>query len=173
MRLRYLQITALLLFNPNLYAADQLLIMDVYARIVPAGQIAPIPDLFVESIVRGEPPAKTEGIRTLQGKSFQITSKFQDFAPVVSGVDDQRVSIEFSAAVLLNGNCQISPYRTMALDGNSKGQIKPIGSSATVSSGGFTLTPGSRIPESVSVQTGGVTVVYYLIFSTAKGLTEE
>ena len=86
MRLLLLQIAAFLLV-PQLYAAERLLIVDVYVRIVPAGQIAPIPDPFIEAVVRGETPVIGEGIQALQGKSFQINPKFQDFAPVVAGVE--------------------------------------------------------------------------------------
>jgi hypothetical protein len=99
MRLLLLQIAAFLLV-PQLYAAERLLIMDVYVRIVPAGQIAPIPDPFIEAVVRGETPVMGEGIQALQGKSFQINPKFQDFAPLVAGVEGQKVSIQFTAAVL-------------------------------------------------------------------------
>lgn len=155
-----------------MYGAEQLLIMDVYARIVPAGQTAPVPDPFVEAIVRGESPAQTADVLALQGKSFQISPNFQDFAPIVPGVDGQKVSIQFSAAVLENGSCEVSPFRAIALAGKSKGQNSPVSASETVRPGGFTLTPGSRIFESVTARSGGVTVIYYLIFSAAKSITE-
>jgi len=171
MRLLLLQIAAFLLV-PQLYAAERLLIVDVYVRIVPAGQIAPIPDPFIEAVVRGETPVIGEGIQALQGKSFQINPKFQDFAPVVAGVEGQKVSIQFTAAVLMNGNCAVTQYRAMALAKTSKGQTSSVGSSETVSRAGFTVTPGSRVTQSVSAQSGSGTVVYYLVFSAARGVGE-
>jgi hypothetical protein len=171
MRLLLLEIAAFFLV-PNLYADEQLLVMTVYARIVLAGQVAPAPDPFLEAAVRDEIPAIGEGIQALQGKSFQISSKFQDFAPVVAGVEGQKVSMQFTVAVLSNGICAVTQYRAMALATTSKGQTSPIGSSQTVSRGGFRVTPGSRVVQSVSAQSGGGTVVYYLIFSAVKGIGE-
>jgi hypothetical protein len=171
MRLLLLGMAALLLV-PNLYADEQLLVMTVYARIVLAGQVAPAPDPFLEAAVRDQTPAMGEGIQVLQGKSFQISSKFRDFTPVVAGVEGQKVSMQFTAAVLSNGTCAVTQYRAMALATTSKGQTSPIGSSQTVSRGGFRVTPGSRVVQSVSAQFGGATVVYYFIFSAVKGIGE-
>ena len=171
MRLLLLEIAAFF-FVPNLYADEQLLVMTVYARIVLGGQVAPAPDPFLEAAVRDEIPAIGEGIQTLQGKSFQISSKFRDFATVVAGVEGQKVSMQFSAAVLSNGICAVTQYRATALATTSNGQTSPIGSSQTVNHGGFRVTPGSRIVQSASVQSGGATVVYYLIFSALKGIGE-
>jgi hypothetical protein len=89
MRLLLLQIAAFLLV-PQLYAAERLLIVDVYVRIVPAGQIAPIPHPFIEAVGRGETPVIGEGIQALQGKSFQINPnqrylKFSDISPIPCG----------------------------------------------------------------------------------------
>src|SRR4029077_13147081 len=78
------------------------------ALIVLAGQVAPAPVPFVEAAVRDEIPAIGEGIQALQGKSFQISSKFQDFAPVVAGVERQKVSMQFTVAVLSNGICAVT-----------------------------------------------------------------
>ena len=169
MRLLLLGIAAFF-FIPNLHADEQLLVMTVYAHIVLANQVAPAPDPFLEAAVRGEIPAVGEGMQELQAKSFQINSKFQDFAPVVAGVEGQSVSIQFTAAVLRNGICAVTQYRAMAFATTSKGQTSPIGSSQAVSPGGFRVTPGSRVVQSVSAQSGGATVVYYLIFSAAKGI---
>ena len=171
MRLLLLEIAAFFLV-PNLYADEQLLVMTVYARIVLAGQVATAPDPFLEAAVRDEMPAIGEGIQALQGKSFQISSKFQNFAPVVAGVEGQKVSMQFTVAVLSNGICAVTQYRAMGLATTSKGQTSPIGSSQTVSRGGFRVTPGSRVVQSVSAQSGGGTVVYYLIFSAVKGIGE-
>ena len=169
MRLLLLQIAAFLLV-PQLYAAERLLIMDVYARIFPAGQIASIPDPFIEAVVRGETPVIGEGIQSFQGKSFQISPKFQDFATLVAGVEGQKVSIQFTAAVLMNGNCAVTQYRAMALAKTSKVQTSSVGSSETVNRAGFIVTPGSRVTQSISAQSGGGKVVYYLIFSAARGV---
>jgi hypothetical protein len=171
MRLLLVEIAVLFLV-PNLYADEQLLVMTVYARIVLAGQVAPAPDPFLGAAVRGEIPAIGEGIQALQGKSFQINSKFQDFATVIAGVERQKVSMQFTAAVLPNGICAVTQYRARALATTSNGQSSPIGSSQAVSRGGFRVTPGIRVVQSVSAQSGGGTVVYYLIFSAVKGIEE-
>jgi hypothetical protein len=92
MRFFFLQITAFLLV-PQIYAGERLLIMDVYARIVPAGQIAPIPDPFIEAVVQGEMPVIGEGIKALQGKSFQINLVRGDFC-----ISPQKGSIQDHAA---------------------------------------------------------------------------
>jgi hypothetical protein len=78
----------------------------------------------------------------------------------------------FTAAVLINGNCAVTQYRAMAFAKTSKGQTSSVGSSETVSRAGFTVTPGSRVTQSVSAQSGSGTVVYYLIFSAARGVGE-
>jgi hypothetical protein len=41
-----------------------------------------------------------------------------------------------------------------------------------MSRGGFTLGPGQRIPQSVSVKFRGGLIFYYLIFSASKGVVE-
>jgi hypothetical protein len=87
-------------------------------------------------------------------------------------VERHKVSIQFTAAVLSNGICAVTRYRALAIAATSKGQISPIGSSQAVSPGGFKVTPGSRVVLSVSAQLGGATVVYYLVFSAAKGIGE-
>jgi hypothetical protein len=176
MRLTLLQILAFLLV-PSLYAgeqiqAEQLLIMEVYARIVSIGQAMPIPDPFVEAIVQGQAPIVGEGLHALQGKSFRISSKFQDFAATVVGVDGEKVSIQFSAAVLPNGGCAVIQYRAMALANRLNGQTSFIGFSETVNRGGFTVLAGTRIAQSVSAQSGSGRVVYYLIFSALRGSRE-
>src|SRR6202047_2985795 len=122
MRLLLLEIPAFFLV-PNLYADEQLLVVTVYARIVLAGQVAPAPDPFLEAAVRDEIPAIGEGIQALQGKSFQISSKFQDFAPVVVGLEGQRVSAQFTAVVLPNGDCAITRYQAFGLARTPKNQI--------------------------------------------------
>jgi hypothetical protein len=41
-----------------------------------------------------------------------------------------------------------------------------------MSRGGFTVMPGQRIPQSVSVTFRGGLIFYYLIFSAAKGVLD-
>jgi hypothetical protein len=169
MRLLLLEIAVLFLV-PHLYADEQLLVLTVYARTILAGQAAPVPDPFLETAARDEIPASGEGIQPLQGKSFQINSKFRDFAPVVAGVEGQQLSVQFTAAVLSNGSCAVTQYRALAVATTSKGQTSPIGSSQTVSRNGFRVTPGSRIVQSFAAHSGGDTIIYYLIFSAVKGI---
>jgi hypothetical protein len=53
-------------------AEENLLIVDVYARIVPEGQIEPIQDPFIEAIVSGKQGPLPAGVQQVQGKTFQI-----------------------------------------------------------------------------------------------------
>ena len=69
----------------------------------------------IEAIVQGQAPVVAEGVRALQGKSFRISSKFQDFAATVVGVEGQKVSIQFSAVLLPNGGCAVIQYRWRSL----------------------------------------------------------
>ncbi len=136
---------------------------------VPTGQVQPTPDPFVESVLRGENPPLT-GISTMQGKSFQLSSKFQDFAPVIAGLEGQRVSLRFTAVVLPNGDCAVTQFQAVGLVRASRSRLGPVGSSLMASGSGFTVAPGRRIPQSVSAQFEGGKVIYYLIFSAAKGV---
>jgi hypothetical protein len=52
--------------------SENLLVVDVYARIVPKGQIEPIPDPFIEAIVSGKQGPLPAGVQQVQGKTFQI-----------------------------------------------------------------------------------------------------
>ena len=117
---------------------------------VPTGQAEPIPDPFIEAITRGEAPATTEGIQELQGKSFQLGSKFEDFAPVVVGMEGQRVSVRFTAVVLPNGNCAVTRYQALGLARTSKNQISPVGSSEVASLNGFTVRLGDNASRNLS-----------------------
>jgi len=130
------------------------------------------PAHFVEAIVQGQAPVVGEGVHALQGKSFRISSKFQDFAATVVGVEGEKVSMQFSAAVLPNGGCAVIRYRAMALANRSNGQTSFIGFSETVNRGGFTVPAGTRIAQSVSARSGSARVVYYLIFSAVRGSRE-
>jgi hypothetical protein len=47
-------IVLLSLLAPKLLAAEDLLVIALYARITPAGQVEPTPDAAVESILRGD-----------------------------------------------------------------------------------------------------------------------
>jgi hypothetical protein len=109
MRCLLLQIAAFFLVS-NISAVELLLVMEVYVRVVPTGQAEPVPDPFIEAMTRGEAPAATEGIQELQGKSFQLSSKFEDFAPVIAGLPSQRVSVRF-AERSLRGNA-VPSFRT-------------------------------------------------------------
>jgi hypothetical protein len=169
MRWLLLQIAAFFLVS-NLGAAEPLLVMQVFARLVPTGQAEPIPDPFIEPVSRGEAPAITEGIQELQGKSFQISLKFEDFAPVTAGLEGQQVSVRFTAATLANGACTVTHFQAFALARASRSQAVPVGSSVLVSGSGFTIAPGQRISQSVTAQSDGGRVIYYLIFSAAKGV---
>jgi hypothetical protein len=152
------------------HAAELLLVMEVYARAVPAGQGEPVPDPFVEAIIRGEAAVSTAGIQELQGKSFQISSRVQDFAPVIAGLEGQRVSVRLTAMALSTGACAITQFQAWGLAKTSSSQLGQVGSSVMTSRSGFTVAPGQRIPQSVSTQSEGGRVIYYLIFSAAKGV---
>jgi hypothetical protein len=56
------------------FAAENLLIVDVYARILPEDQIEPIPDPFIEAIVIGKQGPLPAGVQQVQAKTFQIQS---------------------------------------------------------------------------------------------------
>jgi hypothetical protein len=171
MRCLLLQIAAFFLVS-NLSAVELLLVMEVYVRVVPTGQAEPVPDPFIEAMTRGEAPATTEGIQELQGKSFQLSSKFEDFAPVIAGLEGQRVSVRFTPTALPNGACAVTQFQAFGLPRASSSQLGPVGSSIVVSRSGFTVAPGQRIPQPVKAQSEGGRVIYYLIFSAAKGVAE-
>jgi hypothetical protein len=67
--------------------SENLLVVDVYARIVPKGQIDPIPDPFIEAIVSGKQGPLPAGVQQVQGKTFQIKSAPRDFQGVILGED--------------------------------------------------------------------------------------
>ena len=64
----------ILLIATPLIAAENLLIVDVYVRIVAAGQIGPIPDPFIKAIASGKQAPLPVGVQQLQGKTFRIQS---------------------------------------------------------------------------------------------------
>ena len=162
----------ILLIATPLIAAENLLIVDVYARILPEGQIEPIPDPFIEAILSAKQVPLPAGVQQLQGKTFQIRSVSRDFQAVIPGVDDQRVELSFTAAVLPNGGCAVTDFQLGAASESSRGNVLPSNSSQTMSRGGFTVAPGQRIPQSVSVSFRGGLIFYYLIFSATKGVLE-
>src|SRR6516162_6263591 len=84
------------IFVPKLFAADNLLIMDVFARVTRAGQTAPDPDPFIESILRGENSSAPEGVSQLGRKWFQINSTGQDFKADLNGIGSQRIAVSFT-----------------------------------------------------------------------------
>jgi hypothetical protein len=169
---RPLLFLSILLIATPLIAAENLLIVDVYARILPEGQIEPVPDPFIEEIVSGKQGPLPAGMQQLQGKTFQIQSASRDFQAVILGVDAQRVELSFTAAVLPNAGCAVTDFQLAAASESSRGNALPSNSSQMMSRGGFTVAPGQRIPQSVSVKFRGGLIFYYLLFSAAKGVIE-
>ena len=151
-----------------LFQAENLLIVDVYARIVPEGQIEPIPNPFIEAIVSGKQGPLPAGVQQLKGKAFQIKSASRDFQAVIPGLDGHRVELSFTAAVLANGECALTDFQVGVASESSRGNALPSNSSQTMSRGGFKVAPGQRIPQSVSLKFKGGLIFYYLIFSAAK-----
>jgi hypothetical protein len=152
--------------------SENLLVVDVYAGIVPKGQIEPIPDPFIETIVSGKQGPLPAGVQQVQGKTFQIKSASRDFQGVIPGVDAQRVELSFTAAVLPNGKSAITAFQLGAASESSRGNALPSNSSQTMSCGGFMVAPSQRIPQSVSVEFKGGIIFYYLVFSVAKGVVD-
>jgi len=105
-----------------LIAAENLLIVDVYVRILPEDQIEPIPDPFIEAIANGKQGPLPAGVQQVQGKAFQIQSASRDFEAVIPGVDGQRVELSFTAAVLPNGGCAVTDFRLGAASESSRGK---------------------------------------------------
>jgi hypothetical protein len=163
----------ILLIAAPLISADNLLIVDVYARILPEGQIEPIPDPFLEAIVSGKQVSLPAGVQQVQGKTFQIKSASRDFQAVIPGVEGQRVELSFTAAVLSNGGCAVTDFQLGAASESSRGNVLPSNSSQTMSRGGFTVVPGQRVRQTVSMKFKGGLIFYYLIFSAAKGVMGE
>ena len=149
-----------------------MLIVDVYARIVPEGKIEPIPDPFIEAIVSGKQGPLSAGVQQVQGKAFQIKSTSRDYQAVIPGVHGQRVELSFTAAVLPNGEYAVTDFQLGAASESSRGNALPSNSSQTMNRGGFTVAPGQRIPQSVSVEFKSGLIFYYLIFSAAKGVVD-
>jgi len=169
---RFASFLCILLIAAPLFGAENLLIVDVYARIVPEGQTVPIPDPFIQGIVSGTPQVLPPGVQQLQSRTFQVKSGSRDFQAVVPGVEGQRVELSFTAIVLRNGSCAVTDFQIGAASESSTGNVLPSNSSQTMSRGGFTVAPGQRIPQSVSVQFRGGLILYYLVFSAAKGIME-
>jgi len=167
---RPLLCVGILLIAAPLISVENLLIVDVYARILPEGQIEPVPDPFVEAIVSGKQVPLPAGVQQKEGKTFQIRSASRDFQAVIPGVEGQRVELSFTAAVLSNGGCAVTDFQLGAASESSRGNVQPSNSSQTMSRGGFTVLPGQRIRQSVSVKFKGGLIFYYLIFSAVKGV---
>jgi len=161
-----------LLIAAPLFPAENLLIVDVYARIVPDGQTEPIPDPFIQGIVNGAQEGVPPGVQQLQSKAFQVKSGSRDFQAVVPGVEGQRVELSFTGTVLPNGSCAVTDFQVGAASESSSGNVLPTNSSQTMSRGGFTVAPGQKISQSVSVQSKGGQIFYFLIFSAAKGVVD-
>jgi hypothetical protein len=169
---RFASFLCILLIAAPLFAAENLLIVDVYARIVPEGQTGPIPDPFIQGIVSGAQQGLPAGIQQLQSKTFQVKSGSADFQAVVRGVEGQRVELSFTGTVLPNRSCAVTDFQIGAASESSRGNVLPSNSSQTMSRGGFTVAPGQRITQSLSVQFRGGLIFYYLIFSAAKGVVD-
>jgi hypothetical protein len=153
---------------PKFCAADDLLIMDVFARVTPAGQTAPDPDPFLESILQGETSSAPEDVSQLDRKWFQITPTAQDLKADLNGIGSQRVAVSFTVSVLPNGDCAVTNFQALALA--TKKQLFAPGSSQVSSIGGFTVSPGKRVAQSLTALSDAGQVTYYLIFSAAKGV---
>jgi hypothetical protein len=82
----------------------------------------------------------------------------------------QRVVVSFTALVLPNGAYAVTDYRVIGIARGRGNQLVAPGCFELVSRGGFTITPGGHIPQSVTVRFEGGVVTYYLIFSAAKGV---
>jgi hypothetical protein len=161
-----------MIIGSPLFAADSLLIVDVYARIVPEGATEPIPDPFIDAIVNGKPKPLPADMQQLQSKAFQIKSGSGDFQAVIQGVEGQRIELSFTAAVLPNGQCAVTDFQLGAASESSTGNALPSDSSQTMNRGGFAVAPGQRVPQWVSTASGAGAVFYYLIFSAAKGVVQ-
>jgi hypothetical protein len=118
----------ILLITAPLFSAENLLIVDVYA---PKGQIEPIPDPFIETIVSGKQGPLPAGVQQVQGRTFQIKSASRNFQGVIPGVDAQRVELSFTAAVLPNGKCAVTDFQLGAASESSRGNALPSNSSQT------------------------------------------
>lgn len=163
-------IVGLMIIGSPLFAADGLLIVDIYARIVPDRTTDPIPDPFIDAIVNGKQKPLPADMQQLQSKAFQIKSGSGDFQAVIPGVEGQRIELSFTAAVLPNGECALTDFQLGAASESSGGNLLPADSSQTMNRGGFAVAPGQKVPQWVSTAYGDGAVFYYLIFSAAKGV---
>ena len=162
----------ILLIAAPQFAAEDLLIVDVYARIVPEGQTEPIPDPYIQGIINGVQEAAPPGVQQLQSKAFRVKSRFADFQAVIPGVEGQRVELSFTGTLLPNGTCAVTDFQLGAASESSTGNVLPSNSSQTMSRSGFTVAPGQKISQSVSVQSKGGQIFYFLIFSAAKAVVD-
>jgi hypothetical protein len=169
---RFVLLLAFLFVALPEFGAENLLIIDVYARVVPQSETKPIPDPFIAAILRGELKTAAPGVQKLQGKVFQMKPVSHDFEAVLAGVDGQRVELSFTAALLPSGACAVTNFQLGAASASQQGALLPSNSSQTMSRGGFTLQPGQKISQSVSAQFGNGTIIYYLVFSAAKGVVD-
>jgi hypothetical protein len=167
---RVLLLGLLCLLMPELCAADDLLILALFARATPTGQAEPVPDPFLDSILDGSAPEPSQGVQVLQGKTYQISSWPKHFESEFDGIQGQRVVVSFTAPVLPNGTYAVTDCRVLGIAKARGNQLVAPGSSEVVSKGGFTIAPGQHIPQSVTARFDGGVVTYYLIFSGAKGV---
>jgi hypothetical protein len=87
-----------------------LLIVDVYARIVPKVKLSRYRIPF-EAILSGKQGPLPAGVQQVQGKAFQLKSASRDFQAVIPGVDAQRVELSFAATILPNGECAVTDFQ--------------------------------------------------------------
>src|SRR6516225_5240271 len=106
--MRLLLFLSILLIATPLVAAGNLLIVDVYARILPEGQIEPVPDPFLEAILSAKQVPLPASVQQLQGKTFQIRSASRDFEAVIPGVDMDIKGVPASLLELEVSNWKIS-----------------------------------------------------------------
>jgi hypothetical protein len=158
-----------------LIAAENLLIVDVYARILPEGQIEPIPDPFIELIVSGKQGPLPSGVQQLQGKTFQIQSASRDFQAVIPAW-----TVRESNSLLLRQSCRMAAVRSQISAGSrirvlrrERAAIKFIANNEPRRVHGCAWAENSTIGVSqVESSLGGGLLLYYLIFSAAKGVIE-
>jgi hypothetical protein len=116
--MRLLLFLSILLIATPLVAAGNLLIVDVYARILPEGQIEPVPDPFLEAILSAKQVPLPASVQQLQGKTFQIRSASRDFEAVIPSVDMDIKGVPASLLELEVSNWKISTLAGLEKLGN-------------------------------------------------------
>ena len=135
------------------------------------GQVEPIPDPFIEAIVSGKEGPLPAGVQEIQGKTFRIESASR-FSGRHPGCGRSESRTLFYGGRPAEWGCAVTDFQLGAASESSRGNVLPSNSSQMMSRGGFTVAPGQRIPQSVSVKFRGGLIFYYLLFSAAKGVIE-